>query len=332
MDSTETRLFRSASLCLTLALAVSVGLSGDVYGYDSEQLEGADVPRIALQGFCPSGFVAKVGKNTSFPSDGKSREFHVLLPKSLDTPRQLFIVQTGTMAKEMDFVSDARSGFESLIENGWIVVVPFRTCTTERRSCKGIGPLGSNDGRFWEPWFDGALVQTDDEGPDVRFIESVVRCIASSYLVDRNRIYNGGISAGGTLTHRNMMFNSDLFAGGVSASGNYRYLGKLPIEPKSSIPMEESIVVLLWGGSEDKHGKTSFYDVETKLAAEYYARQSNVVTVACSGTHGHRWPPAFTSWAAQTVLSHPKGTPIADFELTTPPTGFSCVLGVYQDH
>lgn len=300
--------------CLVVSVAVAYGDEG------------------ALEGSCPEGFVVKKGSNDGFVSDGSSRQFHVFLPPELDSPRPLFVSLTGTVATELDFVSNERSQLQSLVDGGWIVVVPFRRCTTEKRSCKGLGLQGSNDGRFWEPWFDGALVQTNDEGPDVRFIESMVKCVAAAYPVDEKRIYNGGISAGGTLTHRNMMFNSDLFAGGVSASGNYTYIGKLPIEPVDPITMDDSIVVLLWGGPEDKHGGTSFYDVETKLASEYYAAQSKVVTVSCSGTHGHKWPPAFTAWAAKTVLSHPKGTPVDEFVLTDPPNGFSCVVGVYTDH
>jgi hypothetical protein len=69
------------------------------------------------------------------------------------------------------------------------------------------------------------------------------------------------------------------------------------------------------------------------LSSQYYAAQANVVTVSCTGTHGHPWlrETAFGIWAAETVLSHPKGTPVADFVLTTPPEEFSCVLGVYTD-
>ena len=74
------------------------------------------------------------------------------------------------------------------------------------------------------------------------------------------------------------------------------------------------------------------YDPETRLAAEYYAAQPNVVTVACSGTHGHVWPTEMTPWLATTLLSNPKGSDPAGFKLTQPPSGFSCVLGKYTDH
>ena len=138
-------------------------------------------------------------------------------------------------------------------------------------------------------------------------------------------------SAGATMTSRNMMFNSELFAGGIGASGNFQYLGQIPIQPLDPIAMDDSIIVLAWGGAEDRYG-FSDYSVETKLASQYYARQANVVTVSCSGTHGHPWPKAFGPWAVKTVLSHPKGTSVGDFVLTSPPQGFSCVLGAYTDH
>ena len=35
------------------------------------------------------------------------------------------------------------SQFESLVDSGWIVVAPFRRCTTENRSCGGTWPEGS---------------------------------------------------------------------------------------------------------------------------------------------------------------------------------------------
>lgn len=325
---------RTVFYCLCLGLLSSVAGSGCSDGHNGNNTPPANTPPalVALDGNCPDDFIVQEGGNSGFLSDANSRQFHVFLPEELDTPRPLFVSLTGTVASELEFVSNDISQFQSLVDSGWIVVAPVRSCTTENWSCRGIGPEGSNDGRFWEPWFDGWISQGNDEGPDVRFIESMVSCIAADYPVDKNRIYNGGGSAGGTMTSRNMMFNSDLFAGGIIKSGNYRYLSQLPIEPLDPITMDDSIVVILWGGPDDAFG-TSDYSVETKLTSQYYAAQANVVTVSCSGNHGHPWPRGpFGPWAAQTVLSHPKGTPVEDFVLTTPPEGISCVVGVYTDH
>ena len=93
----------------------------------------------ALEGSCPDNFIAKAGGNSGFMSAGGSRQFHVFLPETLDTPRPLFIALTGTMATELKFVSDDISRFESLVDSGWIVVAPIRRCTSENRSCFGIG-------------------------------------------------------------------------------------------------------------------------------------------------------------------------------------------------
>jgi poly(3-hydroxybutyrate) depolymerase len=324
---------RSRIINVCLVSLSAAGIGGCSSGDSSDGNFGNYADQAELQGSCPDNFIVQEGDNSGFFSDGNSRQFHVFLPDELATPRPLFVSLTGTLAPELDFVSNEISEFESLADNGWIVVAPFRSCSTEDRPCFLSGPEGSNDGRTWEPWFDGELAQSNDEGPDVRFIESMVSCIAADYPVDKNRIYNGGGSAGGTITNRNMMFNSGLFAGGITASSNYRYLSQLPIEPLDPVTMDNSIVVILWGGPDDTFG-TSDYSVETKLTSEYYAAQDNVVTVSCSGTHGHKWPrdSSFGPWAAETVLSHPKGTPVADFVLTTPPEGFSCVLGVYTDH
>ncbi len=129
-----------------------------------------------------------------------------------------------------------------------------------------------------------------------------------------------------------MTFNSDFFAGGVAASGNW-YGGRVaPLTPRV---MDASIVIVIWGGPDDvwpPGAPIADYDPETKLAAQFYAAQADVVTVACSGSHGHIWPTDMTPWLAATLLSHSKGTLPEDFTLTAPPPGFSCVLGEYLDH
>ncbi len=306
----------AVAAALGLALAASCGDR-------STSSAGGD----ALAGSCPEGFVPAPGHNTGFPSDGVERQFHLLLPEDTSTPRPLFVSLTGTVQEELAFA--AQSGLDRLPEDGWIVAAPVRTCSQNRTNCAQIG----SDGRIWEPWFDGTISgPSDDPGPDVRFVEAMVRCIASRYPVDARRIYVGGISAGGSFTNRNMTFNSDFFAGGVPASGNW--YGGLAA-PRSPTTMDSSIVILIWGGPNDvwpPNNPIANYDPETRLAARYYAAQPNVVTVACSGSHGHIWPRAMTEWLAATLLSHPKGSAVEDFVLTEPPSGFRCVLGEYTDH
>ena len=288
-----------------------------------------DAEAVALAGRCPTGFAVQSGFNDGFESDGIDRQFHVLLPDGAGDgePRPLFVALTGTVQKELSFA--AQSGLEQLPGGGWIVAVPVRTCSQHQANCNGIG----SDGRIWEPWWDGPLgPPIDDEQVDVRFVESMVRCIADGWAVDADRIYVGGISAGGSFTNRNMTFNSEFFAGGVPASGNWYDGRAAPLTPRE---MDSSIVIVIWGGPTDVWPPDDpfvDYAPETGVQSIFYSAQPNVVTVSCTGSHGHIWPTAMTPWIADTLLSHPKGTAPEDFELTQPPGGFSCVLGEYTDH
>ncbi len=289
--------------------------------------DGGGSGAVALEGSCPVGFAPRPGENVAFVSDGVGREFYVLLPDDLSEPRPIFVSLTGTVQPELNFA--AQSELDQLPDDGWIVAVPVRTCSQNGTNCNGFG----RDGRIWEPWWDGSATgPIDDEQVDVRFVEAMVRCIATEWQVDADRIYVGGISAGGSFTNRNLNFNSDFFAGGVPASGNW-YNGL--VEPATPITMDGSVVIIIWGGPTDKWPPTNpiaDYDPETKMASIYYAAQPNAVTVSCTGSHGHIWPTAMTAWLAETLLSHPKGSAPADFVLTEPPAGFSCVVGEYTDH
>jgi hypothetical protein len=187
----------------------------------------------------------------------------------------------------------------------------------------------------------------DHAGPEVRFFEAAVKCAGTEWEIDQHRIYLGGISAGGSITNRNMTFNSDFFAGGVNSSGMW-----FPLKGDWSPPpagqdydpnegwccprplhtMDSSIVISIWGGDRDRwsNGTTSaVYQLETKTASEYYSSQSKVVHVACTGTQGHMWPAFATDWFITTLLSHPKGTDPAAFQLTPAPAGLDCVVGEF---
>jgi hypothetical protein len=281
----------------------------------------APAPSGALAGMCPDGFTPKEGSN-DFPTRDGMRRFHVSKAALGEGPRPLFVALTGTVQEELAFV--AQSGLGTLPASGWIVVSPVRSCSQQARNCSTVG----SDGRVWEPWFDGTAPRSDQAGPDVEFVEAMVRCVAMGWPVAADKIYLGGVSAGGSFTNRNMTFNSKLFAGGVPASGNWTY----GVPPATTMTMDSSIVIILWGGPSDTWPGSPPYAAETKAAAEYYAAQSAVVTVSCSGTYGHQWPAAMTPWLAETLLSHPKGTAPTAFMLKPPPAGFTCVVGPYTDH
>ena len=319
-------------------------MAGTGGGDEAEEGAGGD----ALEGTCPDGFTPSSGDNRGFVSDGVERRFHVMLPEDTSTPRPVFLALTGTEQAELDFAS--QSALDSLPERGWIVVIPWRRCSTESRNCNGVPSQigGTRDGRTWEPWYERSSRPSDDEGPDVRFAESAVRCVATGWQVDQDRIYFGGISAGGTFSNRLLTFGSEFFAGGVPASGNW----DAQVRPQTPREMDSSIAIIVWGGETDiwpLNDPIVAYDDDTRNAAAFFDAQPNVVTVACTGPHGHVWPangnyrppfssvpfrigPEFTHWAADTLLSHPKGSDPADFELMPPPDGMNCVVGEYTDH
>jgi len=279
-----------------------------------------------LEGGCPQGFTPAAGENRGFEVEGSERTFHALLPGDVGSPRPLFVSLTGTVQAELEFA--AQSGLDQLPDSGWIVLAPVRTCSDRGTNCATTG----SDGRIWEPWYDGTAPPSDDEGPDVRFVDAMVRCAAAEWPVDARRVYVGGISAGGSFTNRNLTFNSELFAGGVPSSGNW-YAGGAA--PRASVTLEPMIAIVIWGGPDDvwpANNPIADYDPETRVSAQYFAAQPNVVTVSCTGSHGHIWPTAMTPWLAQALLSHPKGSDPTRFVLTEPPSGFSCVLGEYTDH
>lgn len=49
---------------------------------------------------CPTGFAPQVGLNSGFFSDGAPRQFHVLLPDDLSTPRPVFVALTETVQRQ----------------------------------------------------------------------------------------------------------------------------------------------------------------------------------------------------------------------------------------
>jgi len=237
-----------------------------------------------------------------------------------------------------------------------------------RGQCDGPGSNGWN----WKPWNDGRAANAEgekwktDAGPDSQFFEDMVRCVGTKYQLDAKRLYTGGISAGGTLTNRVLTYNSDFWAGGMPLSGEW-YVTKddgSPLAFKDAVEavraaptkihqgriaphplpakLDSLVVITMWGGAPDTYdcgpplGFCADYRPSTQAGANYFSSLPNVVHVACSGTHGHRWPSvnrdAFNLWALQTMASHPKGTDPKAFKLTPPPEGYTCRIGTYTDH
>ena len=338
-----------------------------------------DPPGDELPGSCPSGFTARAGVNQNFPHNGVERAFVLNVPSNVTTPRPVFVSLTGSVESTNENLG-ARGGTGALTNDGFIVIGPVRRCAGEDPNGAGTSTQGGTCNRAgtggwnWNPWNEGRVFGAagepwkTDEGPDSRFLEAVVRCVAGSYKVDAKRLYVGGISSGGTMVNRALLFNSDFWAGGLPISGEWYNtqddgtafpgsnefsarrqavinnptkifqgrVGPFPL-PTSLNPM---IVITLWGGPTDTWsiGGTLVADYRpaTQLGSNYFSALPNVVHVACSSTHGHMWPTinraAFNTWAATTLASHPKGTPASSFVLPPPPQGYTCRIGRYTDH
>ena len=323
---------------------------------------------------CPENFEPKAGLNVDFPSDGINRAFVVVPPKDQSGEAPVWVPMVGTVeATNWNLYRQPNGHNAALAEAGFMVIAPVRECADQdpdlaAGKCNGPG----HDGWNWNPWHEGRSATPEgdrwktDEGPDVRFLEAMVRCVGTKWKLDAKRLYIGGISSGGTMTNRALLFDSSFWAGGMPISGEWYTtkddgsslsfqqarefvaadpekifqgrVGPFPL-PKKLDPM---VVITVWGGENDKWdcgppiGLCSDYRPTTQAASNYYDAQPDVVHVACSADHGHRWPQvdtdAFNLWALQTMASHSKGSDPSSFALTSPPHGYRCKLGRFTDH
>ena len=322
---------------------------------------------------CPEGFEVKEGLNTDFPIDNMKRAFIVHPAKEQTGPVPAWVPLTGTVESTNANLTVPRSGANALMaDHGYTVIGPIRQCANQDPNvgfapCNGPG----SDGWNWKPWNDGrAPTRAGNKwkkkaGPDSRFFEAMVRCVGTKFPLDKDRLFIGGISAGGTVTNRVLTFNSDFWAGGMPLSGEWYVtkdngnsvsfmkgremvaaapekifqgrIGPFPLPDK----LDPMIVLTVWGGEKDTWdcgppiGLCADYRPSTQAGSNYFASHPNVVHVACSSTHGHAWPQLktqeFNAWALKTLSSHPKGADPADFSLTEPPEGYSCQVGRYTD-
>src|SRR5215204_2560624 len=161
------------SLATGILLALALTLNGCASDGPATPGGTRDPGPNKLSGTCPAGFAPAAGENRGFSSDGVDRVFHVMAPSDVASPRPLFVSLTGTVQPELDFA--AQSALDQLPASGWVVAAPVRNCSQNSTTCATYG----GDGRIWEPWYDGTNPASDEEGPDVRFVDSMVRCIAT---------------------------------------------------------------------------------------------------------------------------------------------------------
>ena len=310
---------------------------------------------------CPKGFTPKAGLNVDFSSDGVRRAFVVVPPKDAAGPLPVWVPMVGTVeATNWNLYRIPNGNNARLADAGFMVIAPVRECADQdpnlaAGACNGSG----HDGWSWNPWHEGRAPDAagdrfkTDAGPDVRFLEAMVRCVGTKWKLDRKRLFIGGISSGGTMTNRALLFDSSFWAGGMPISGEWYatrddgssmpflaardFVGKDPTKiyqgrvgpyplPGKLDPM---IVLTVWGGPNDKWdcgppiGPCSDYRPTTQASSNYYSSIPGIVHVACSTTDGHRWPQintdAFNLWALRTLASHPKGSSVCFFQANPAP-------------
>ncbi len=377
-SSWSTRTARPLQACVLVGVLASlVACSAN-----DTQVDGVQVPAAsegvaasdASMWSCPDGFEVKEGLNTHFTSDGLQRAFVVIPPKNVDGPAPVWVPLSGTVeSANANLYVDGSGANAKLAEHGYMVIGPVRQCAEQDpdigfAQCDGPG----SDGWNWKPWNDGRARGPEgekwkqDAGPDSRFLEAMVRCVGTKYELDADRMFIGGISAGGTATNRALTFNSDFWAGGMPLSGEWYVSGDDGVsldfnEARDAVaaapmkifqgragpyPLPENIdpmvVITVWGGETDLYdcgpplGLCADYRASMHAGAKYFNAMQNVVSVACSADHGHRWPSAnrdaFNLWALKTLSSHPKGSDPSMFELTPPPEGYACRVGTFNDH
>jgi poly(3-hydroxybutyrate) depolymerase len=344
--------------------AAGAGAAGSVASGGAEEL---------LEGTCPANYEVKEGLNRDFPSAGLMRAFYVVPPPDTSKGAAVWVPLTGTEESTDQNLMVQRSGNnQAVAQAGYMVLGPVRICANQdpkitNQGCSGIGP----DPYMYIPWRDGASSSKaishavyKEAGPDSVFLEEMVRCVAKKYPLLKNKIYLGGISAGGSMTHRALTFNSKFWAGGVPVSGEWRTSAKdgrvlsgnqaemqMQADAKGIFPgrtppfplptLDSMVVVTIRGGANDTWPGTA-YKPDAQAASNFYASQEKVVSVVCMGNWGHQWPKdmgdpnwtnLFNKWVVDLMASHPKGTPPSEFKLTTPPpgAGFSCKLGRFDE-
>jgi poly(3-hydroxybutyrate) depolymerase len=266
---------------------------------------GVDTPPVVLPADpttdCPApynqkGAAPKAGANGSYPVSGQTRTFTLMLPPASFTgPRPLLFGFHGTTENADKFITRAK--LRDFSDKGFIVIAP-----------NAVG-----NGSYWPVW-DGMREAGHENDPnkDLDLVDSLLKCSAAHFEVDKNRVYALGHSAGGIFMNRLLRSRSTDFAGGIVASGVFSMTGT-----GSTKSLDGMFVLVTWGGDNDTYKGTtasgvsvpSFSFVEqASLASTFYEAEQFVGQAYCRGDNlGHAWLP-LNSWFIDQLLAHPKGT------------------------
>lgn len=277
-----------------------------------------DVPAVAIDSdpavACPANFAVNgpmPGNNHGYQVAGQARDIHVILPdfNAFQGPRPLFVAFNGTTEDGPEFA--ARAGLEDFAARGFIVVAP-----------SSVG-----NGAIWPVW--DAMHQPNTPHPenkDLALVDSLVQCMGGHYLVDKNRLYLGGHSAGGIMSNYMLQQRSELFAGGIVGSGIYDLT-----QPEEPAPLDDLFVIVTWGGDNDSYtGQTKSgvavpeinFVEQASLASQFYVGEPAVGQVHCHGDDfGHAWLSNINDTMIDLLLAHPKGLSGADGATVEPNPG-----------
>jgi poly(3-hydroxybutyrate) depolymerase len=245
---------------------------------------------------CPSkyqGAAPKEGLNTGYSVAGQQREFVMMLPAET-SPRPLLVALNGTGEDGESF--SERAKLQDFADRGFHVLAP-----------SSIG-----NGTAWPIWDALRHPGTENEpNKDLDYFDSLVRCVAGHYPIDKNRIYVAGHSAGGIMTNHILQRRSSFVAGGIVASGVFSLTSPAP-----PVKLDPVFVIVPWGGDNDDYtgyagsvrvGGFNFV-TEASLASQFYDAEENVGEVNCRGNDiGHAWLSGLNAWFAERLLAHPKG-------------------------
>jgi predicted esterase len=253
---------------------------------------------LALAADCPAGFPRiEEGWNRSLPAAGQKRDVYAIFPPGQAEPSPVFFAWNGTSEDGGSFAR--RAQLQDFADRGMIVLAP---------SSKGNGTI-------WPVW--DALREKgheNDPNPDLILFDTRLACISAQRLVDADRIYAGGHSAGGIFTNHLLQRRSELLAGVIVASGIYSQTS-----PSPAVDLAPTTVLLTWGGANDRWsgraGAAAVKDItfasEGSLAGAAYARMPGVQVITCVGEDlGHAWLDDANHWMIDHLYGRPRGAPM----------------------
>lgn len=232
----------------------------------------------------------QTGQHERFRSAEQDRSFYLYRPPDQNEPLPLVFALHGT--------GDAGESFA--VSSGWLELA------AETGAFVLLAPDSAGNGLVWPEW-DGLEPEAPrtQPNPDLTFIDDLIACLDAHALIDSDRLYLAGFSAGGYFANYLAQYRPETFAAIAPASGWFG--STTPYDGAPYLPGTAAMV--WWGGSNDgfsREGKWIAYGVQANWAAESYAARGRFA-LACDHGGGHRWPSEWTPQVWQFFDAHPYG-------------------------